>query len=92
MRATLFHFKGPVLRDHLAQGEWSKFRAEARKTIGQTIGVESLSQNVWLIDETDTLNSSGRLVSLAHAHQIAYRTLQFDLESEWQDHHPVAQE
>ena len=80
-RKILFHAIDPGdLR------RWRTFRQEARMSEKRPAYVEPLGENVWLISADDPWLTVGELLHIARKSGIDCRTLEFDLESEWQDH------
>ncbi len=62
------------------------FAKRKKVIVMQLKNVEPLSENVWLISAPDIQLSLDELGRLARKNAISYRTLEFDLESQWRDH------
>ncbi len=64
---------------------WRTFCLEAGLSEARPTYVEQLAVNVWLISAGDPWLTVGELLHIARKSGIDCRTLEFDLESEWQD-------
>jgi len=89
MHRSLFHAINP--NPSGADPSWRAFRQESRVVVKLSQYVEQLAEGVWLLDLDDPKASVYRLHEIAQKHAISHRILEFDSESLWQDHHPVAQ-
>jgi len=67
--------------------DWTNFRRIAQLSVKETARCQRLADSVWLITEDDPWMSLAQLLELSRKNAIAARTLEFDLESQWQDHH-----
>jgi len=65
---------------------WSVFFREAQFGIGSVQGVELLAPGVWLLNADDPWLTVGEILRIARKYKIDCRTLEFDLESGWQNH------
>jgi hypothetical protein len=84
MRVVLFH---AIQRAANEIGtDYLNFCRQAQSTVKPTESCQCLAANVWLITSEDPLTSVDQLLKLARRHAINSKTLEFDLESQWQDH------
>jgi hypothetical protein len=81
MRVVLFH---AIQSQH--PRDWLHFRQEAGVIVMQLKNVETLGENVWLINQPDLQMSLDELAKVATRNGISYRTLEFDLEERWEHH------
>jgi hypothetical protein len=84
MLATLFHAIEPD--SGASQHDYVNFRRLAALSVKETHHCERLTANVWLVTEEDVWLSLHRLLELSRQNAIGSRTLEFDLESQWQNH------
>jgi hypothetical protein len=68
--------------------KWRRFCKQADQSIEPRAGVQSLGENAWLLPADDPWLSEGEILRLARAYGVTCKTLEFDVESEWQDHPP----